>query len=62
MKQEKLMAVYLCPKCDRTYYSVDRGTWDLNRQKHNAIARSVKSNHKCPWERKGKGSKGNANS
>ena len=56
-KQEKPMAVYLCPKCDRTYYSVDRSTWDSNRQKHNAIARSVKANHKCPWERKGKGSK-----
>lgn len=52
MKQEKLMAVYLCPKCDRTYYSVDRQTWESARQKHNAIARSVKASHKCPWERK----------
>ena len=53
-KDTKEQTVYLCPKCDRTYYSVDRSTWDSNRTKHNAIARSVKANHKCPWERKGR--------
>lgn len=48
----KDMTTYLCPRCDRTYYSVDRSTWDSNRTKHNAIARSLKQKHMCPWERK----------
>ena len=53
-KQDKTL--YVCPKCDRSYYTVDRDSWEDNRTKHNSIARSLKAQHKCPWERR-KGTK-----
>jgi len=58
MSKNSPQTTYLCPKCDRVYYSVDRNTWESNRVKHNAIAKSLKNKHQCPWERKRNSKKG----
>jgi hypothetical protein len=41
---------YLCPKCDKEYYSVSRDSWEADRVGNDTKAKVAKINHKCPWE------------
>jgi len=47
-KSRKEKAVYVCVKCDRTYFQVDRDEWDTNRHKFNSLASKAKGRHRCP--------------
>lgn len=49
--------LYICHKCDRVYFQVDRDQWNGAPMKYNSIAKQARNNHKCPWEGKKKGGK-----
>lgn len=50
MKRKEPVAMYVCPKCDREYYSAPRSTWEDDREGNHAKAKVAKRAHKCPWE------------
>lgn len=49
-KDKKKRTVYLCPKCDKEYFSMGRKDWERDIQTADNTARVAKLAHKCPWE------------
>ena len=58
----ELKTVWLCPKCDKQYFTMSRSQFDDNRGVADNAAKAAKATHKCPWElRRLKRTKGGAN-
>ena len=58
---KELKAVWLCPKCDKQYFDLDRTTFDADRSEAERVAKVAKANHKCPWELRRLTRKGGSN-
>ena len=50
MKDTKERTTYLCPKCDKEYFGMERKVWESDRVAGDAKAKVARNLHKCPWE------------
>jgi hypothetical protein len=51
---ETKKTTFICPRCDRVYFSISREAWDKDRAGWNEKAYDSKMKHLCPWLRKRK--------
>lgn len=49
--KEKEKVMYICPRCDNTYFQISREEWNRDQSKYDDLAKKAKRNHMCPWMR-----------